>query len=660
MLPDEKISAVMALMKETSPEQAWLWASRSLLSRADGFDLHRRVYECCSSADMSLGPLAAWCPTADEIERANVTDAARQVGCGDFAEFQRWSVAHRARYWALALERLGIVLDKPHSEMLDASDSARPVWLSGARMNIVRSCFGGDPGACAIRYGDQDGSITEFSYGELQGLVARVANSLMAAGVKPGNAVAILLPMTPNAIAIYLAIIALGASVVSIAESFAAPEIAARLRIASATLVFTQDVLLRGGKPLPLYEKVIAAEAPPAIVLPSSTGEEPALGRAGDISWASFLGDVSEFDPVSCGPQDAINILFSSGTTGEPKAIPWDHTTPIKCAADAHFHHDAHAGDVLCWPTSLGWMMGPWLVFAALINRATIAVSAASPVEAGFGRFVEVAGVTMLGVVPSLVRAWHSSGCMEPWDWGAVRAFSSTGECSSASEMLYLMFLGGYKPVIEYCGGTEIGGAYLTGSVVQPCAPATFTTPALGMELACFGPDHQPANPGELFLRGPSLGLSTRLLNRDHEAAYYQDTPPSSMGDRWRRHGDEVEELPGRRYRMLGRCDDTMNLGGIKVSNIEVEQVLDRLEEVSETAAVAAADADGGPSRLVVYAVLERDRQISEGDLMLLMQQALRDQLNPLFRISAVRLLSALPRTASNKILRRELRAQCL
>ena len=102
-----------------------------------------------------------------------------------------------------------------------------------------------------------------------------------------------------------------------------------------------------------------------------------------------------------------------------------------------------------------------------------------------------------------------------------------------------------------------------------------------------------------------------------------------------------------------------MNLGGIKVSCIEIEQVLDRLEGVSETAAVAAAESSGGPSRLVVYAVLDRDRQLSEGDLMLLMQQAIRDRLNPLFRISAVRILSALPRTASNKIVRRALRAQC-
>ena len=507
MLPDEKISAVTTLMKETSPEQAWLWASRSLLSRADGFDLHRRVYDLCCSGDSIKGPLPAWRPVADEIGRANATGAARQVGCGDFAEFQRWSVAHRARYWALALERLGIVLDKPYSEMLDRSDPARPVWLSGARMNIVKSCFRGDPGACAIRYGDQDGNITEFTYGELQRLVAWVANSLVAAGVKPGEAVAMLLPMTPTAIAIYLAIIAVGASVVSIAESFAAPEIAARLRIASVTLVFTQDALLRGGRSLPLYGKVIAAEAPPAIVISSNAGEEPALGRAQDVSWTSFLGDVGEFEPVPCGPQDAINILFSSGTTGEPKAIPWDHTTPIKCAADAHFHHDVHAGDVLCWPTSLGWMMGPWLVFAALINRATIAVSAASPVEAGFGKFVEEACVTMLGVVPSLVRAWHSSGCMQPWDWSAVRAFSSTGECSSASEMLYLMYLAGYKPVIEYCGGTEIGGRTSPGASCSPASRRRSPRRPWGWNSPASAPTTGRPIPARSFFAGRRSGF---------------------------------------------------------------------------------------------------------------------------------------------------------
>lgn len=654
-----KISAVEALLRQESPERAWTVARQSILKREDGFDLHQRVYEMCRDAGPSQEtPLPAWRPTEEVIRGANVTSAARQVGCADYPAFYRWSVGQRARYWGLAAGRLGIVFRRPYDRVLEMRGPTQPVWFSGARMNIVESCFQADPGSTAILFADGTGAMQAVTAAELRQLVGRIAAGLVSSGVQPGDAVALLLPMTPNAVAIYLAIIAVGASVVSIAESFAPSEIAARLRIASASLVFTQDTMTRAGKTLPLYDKIVAAEAPRAILLPSAAQEEARPHRAQDRGWEAFLPDQGHLDPVARGPQDAVNILFSSGTTGEPKAIPWDHTTPIKCAADAHFHHDVHPGDVLCWPTSLGWMMGPWLVFAALINRATIALYGDSPTDGGFGKFVQDAHVTMLGLVPSLVRAWRISGCMEAWDWGAVRAFSSSGECSNTSDMLYLMSLADYKPVIEYCGGTEIGGAYNTGTVTQPCVPATFTTPALGIEFETFGEDHHPHNPGEVFLRGPSVGLSTRLLNRDHDALYFRDAPASDSEYPWRHHGDELEALPGGRTRMLGRCDDTMNLGGIKVSCIEIEQVLNQSEGVLETAAVAAPPPGGGPSRLVVYAVLRPGWQTSADDLGAVMQQAIRMGLNPLFQIAEVRLVPALPRTASNKIVRRTLRDQ--
>src|SRR5688572_22989055 len=185
----------------------------------------------------------------------------------------------------------------------------------------------------------------------------------------------------------------------------------------------------------------------------------------------------------------ACNILFSSGTTATPKAIPWNHTTPIKAAADAYLHHDIRPGDVLAWPTNLGWMMGPWLIYAALVNRAAIALYSGAPSGADFGDFVEKTGVTMLGVIPSLVRAWRESRCMEGRDWSRIRCFSSTGECSNADDMRYLMSLAGNKPVIEYCGGTEIGGGYITGTMIHPAAPATFTTPALGLDFEILDDD---------------------------------------------------------------------------------------------------------------------------------------------------------------------------
>ena len=325
------------------------------------------------------------------------------------------------------------------------------------------------------------------------------------------------------------------------------------------------------------------------------------------MTWADFLSDTDTFTAVPCHPDAHTNILFSSGTTGEPKAIPWTHTTPIKCAADAYLHHDIHANDVLAWHTNLGWMMGPWLIYASLINKATIALYDGVPTGRDFGVFVQNAKISMLGVVPTLVRAWKNTGCMHGLDWDAIRAFSSTGECSNPEEMLYLMSLAGYKPVIEYCGGTEIGGGYVTGTRVQPAAPSTFTTPALGLDFLLYDARGNPSDNGEVFIVPPSLGLSTSLLNADHNEVYFAETPRPDL----RRHGDALERLgkkfesepwlEGFKYRIHGRVDDTMNLSGIKVSSAEIEEVLNGVDGIQETAAVAVSPEDGGPSQLVIY-----------------------------------------------------------
>ena len=537
--------------------------------------------------------------------------------------------------------------------MLDATSPTRPVWLPGARLNIVESCFGAGGETAAIVYSDGTGPLQTTTVSELRDLVSCVARSLTANGVQPGDPVGVILPMTPLAVAVYLGVVAAGAAVVCIPESFAAPEIAARLRIAEAVRVVTQDVLLRGTKSIPLYQRVCEADAPPAIVM----GQSVPL-REGDVAWEDFLVADASFAPVERFPQDPLCILFSSGTTGDPKAIPWDHTTPIKCAADGHFHQDLHAGDVACWPTSLGWMMGPWLIFAALLNRATIALYGQSPLEMGFGRFVQDAGVTMLGSVPTMVGSWRAGGIMEGLDWSRIRAFSSTGECSNAADMVYLMSLAGGKPVIEYCGGTEIGGAYVTGVVVEPCIPATFSTPALGMAFDLLDEDRHVQDVGEVFIKGPSIGLSTRLLNRDHAATYFAGAGEDKHGTPYRRHGDELAALAGGYFQALGRCDDTLNLAGIKVGCAEIERAVGGLAGVVETAAVALTDEGGGPSRLAIFAVLRSGYEDTPDSLKEKMQREIRDRLNPLFRLDEVRILAALPRTASNKILRRQLKKE--
>ena len=148
-----------------------------------------------------------------------------------------------------------------------------------------------------------------------------------------------------------------------------------------------------------------------------------------DSSWSAFLAQDpgGTFEPI-IGPADRItNILFSSGTTGVPKAIPWTQVTPIKAAGDGLAHHDIRPGDVVAWPTNLGWMMGPWLIYASLLNEAAIALFEGNPASRGFAAFVQDAGVTMLGVVPSLVRSWRANDVVAGLDWSAIRCFSSTG-----------------------------------------------------------------------------------------------------------------------------------------------------------------------------------------------------------------------------------------
>ena len=216
------------------------------------------------------------------------------------------------------------------------------------------------------------------------------------------------------------------------------------------------------------------------------------------------------------------------------------------------------------------------------------------------------------------------------------------------------MMLAGYRPVIEYCGGTEVGGGYLTGSLLQAASPATFTTPALGSRFVLLAETGQPTSNGEVFLVPPALGYSQSLLNRDHHEVYYQDTPTGPNGELLRRHGDQIEQLPGGFFRAHGRVDDTMNLGGIKVSSAEIERVLDLVPGVVRTAAVAVTPVGGGPSLLVIYAVATIDATQLKPQL----QEALKTKLNPLFRIADLVLLAQMPVTASNKIMRRELRAQ--
>jgi acetyl-CoA synthetase len=604
-----------------------------------------------------------WFPDAD-AQKSNLASWISDRGLDDFPSFHQWSVQHRSEFWSDAVARLSIRFRQQPAQTVDLSQGPEtPVWFPDAQLNIAESCFQSPREQAAIIFGGADGTRSQWTYGELQEKTWAVAKALRGAGFVPGDRLAVVLPMTADSVAIYLGIVWAGCAVVSIADSFAPKEIASRLRIADAKAVFTYDHVTRAGKQLPLYNRVVEATELPIITLPSGDSLSVTL-RAQDRAWDNFLraGEGSQATsagtlPYIANPDDVINILFSSGTTGEPKAIPWTHTTPIKCAIDGYCHQDIRPEHVTCWPTNLGWMMGPFLIFATLINRGTIALYEDAPMGMGFGRFVEGAQVNMLGVIPTLVKNWRATGAMESCDWSSIHVFSSTGESSQPEDMLYLSSLAGMRPVIEYCGGTEIGGGYITSTVLSPNVPSAFSTPAVGLDLILLDESAQPTDAGEVFLIPPSIGLSTRLLNRDHHETYYGGTPQLESFPCLRRHGDHFRRLPGDIYVAGGRVDDTMNLGGIKVSSAELERVMNDVEGVHETAAIALTHC-GGPEELFVFAVCRK--VIPPADLVRLFNQKLREELNPLFKVSEVRVVESLPRTASNKVMRRTLRDQLL
>ncbi len=586
--------------------------------------------------------MESWIPPPDVIAASNLKRFIAERGMTDYAELHGWSVDQRPAFWEAVVERLGIAFSKGPGPAID--DSGR--WFPEAKLNIVDSCFTAPADSTAVVH-QRDGQLREVTYGDLADLVGRAAAGFVALGVVPGDRVAIVMPMTLEAVVAYLGVAACGGVVVSIADSFAADEISTRLRITGTELVVTSNEIRRAGKVLPMYEKVVAASGRRVVVV----GEADL--RPSDLSWEQLCDKAAPLSPSPFHSDAHLNILFSSGTTGDPKAIPWTHLTPIKSAMDGYFHHDIHPGDVVAWPTNLGWMMGPWLIFASLINDAAMALYDDAPNTPGFAGFVEDAGVTMLGVVPSLVASWRSTRATAGCDWSGIRVFSSTGEASNADDMAWLMAQAGNKPVIEYCGGTEIGGGYITGSVMQPAIPGAFSTPTLGLDIAIADEHGQPTDSGELFIVGPSIGLSTELLNMDHHEVYYAGVPRPGL----RRHGDHMERTADGYFHAHGRIDDTMNLGGIKVSSAEIERALGGVDGVVEVAAIAESPSSGGPSRLVVFAVPEPDESPDAAVLRAEMQARIGAQLNPLFRIAEVVLIDTLPRTASAKVMRRQLRA---
>src|SRR5213593_301638 len=306
----------------TNPAARWRFAAH--------LALYRLAYDGRHPED---GPGPAWVPSRADLHSSNIGRMMAARRLTSFEDFRRWSVDRREDYWSTMIRTLGIVFRTSPTRILKLpADPRHPEWLAGAQLNIAESCFNAAPNKAAILFGlEGSDAIRKMTYGQLHRLSSRIANGLDALGLHRGERIALFLPMTPEAVAAYIGIVLSGRCVVGIADAAAPPEFQKRSRIASARAVITVDSYVRDRKEHAIYSKVVESGGPRAILIPR-TGAQARLAPDGDMAWTDFLSDRDAYEAVSCHPGDQTNILFSSGTTKDPKAIPWTHTTPIKSA----------------------------------------------------------------------------------------------------------------------------------------------------------------------------------------------------------------------------------------------------------------------------------------------------------------------------------------
>ncbi|CAI9761346.1 unnamed protein product [Fraxinus pennsylvanica] len=675
------------------PKELWREVvARKLLKPWHPHGVHQLIYySVYHNYDESIhGPPLYWFPTPYQSRCTNLgrimeSHGPRLLGAlykdpmTTFRQFHKFSVQHPEIYWSIILNELSLNFAVAPKCILDTSNKSKPggTWLPGSALNIADCCLQSnkylkkEDDSLAIVWrseGFDDQNVDHMTLKQLREKVMLVANALDVTFSK-GDAIAIDMPMTATAVIIYLAIVLAGFIVVSIADSFAANEIATRLCVSKAKAIFTQDFIVRGGQRFPLYSRVVQAAPYKVVVVPATGNDIDVHLRNQDLSWKAFLSSVDHlpgsnyYFPVYQPIDSVTNILFSSGTSGDPKAIPWTHLSPIRCASDSWTHTDLQAGDIFCWPTNLGWVVGPILLYSCFLTGATLALYHGSPLGRGFGRFIQDAGVTMLGTVPSLVKTWKITNCMEGLDWTKIKSFCSGGEASNIDDDLWLSSRAYYKPIVECCGGTELSSAYIQGNLMQPQAFGAFSSASLSTGFVILNesglpyPDDQ-ACIGEVGLFPRYMGATDRLLNADHDEVYFKGMP-IYKGMQLRRHGDIIKRTIGGFLMVQGRADDTMNLGGIKTSSIEIERVCDGADEsVLETTAVSTAPPNGGPEQLAIFVVLKTGFEIESDMLKLKFSRSIQTKLNPLFKVSFVKIVPVFPRTATNKLLRRVLRDQ--
>ncbi len=623
------------------------------------------------SEKLSFGGPIRWQPTTEHLERAHLTKFMRLHDIRDIAELQTRSTSDVAWFTTALLEYLDIQFSTPFHTILDTSGGAAwPRWCVGGKMNIVESCLDrwlvpGQGDRLALIWEAEDGRQETISYAELQERVCHTANGLRTLGYSVGDRIGIFMPMTPETAVVLLAIAKIGAVALPLFSGYGAAAITTRLEDSHATGLFTADGFTRRGKAVDMKATVDnALEYLPRIrhvIVARNLGTSTDMQPGRDL-WLDDLtqGQPDQAETTILDAESLLMVLYTSGTTGRPKGAVHTHCGfPIKAAQDMAFGTDVHAGDVIYWMTDMGWMMGPWLIFGALILGATALFYEGAPDFPAHDRtwaICERHGVNVLGVSPTLIRSLmpHGAELAQEYDLSAIRCFASTGEPWNLTPWLWLFEqIGDSKiPIINYSGGTEIAGGILMGNPITPLKACAFSAACPGISADVFNEQGESVRGevGELIIKAPWIGMTRGFLN---DPQRYEQSYWSRWKDIWV-HGDFALVDDDGSWYILGRSDDTLKIAGKRVGPAEIESILVQSVEVIEAAVIGIPDDIKGTS-LIAFCVIDPN-QAADSTLATRLVEHIRKSMGKPMAPKAIHFVPALPKTRNAKVMRRLLR----
>lgn len=613
-----------------------------------------------------------WKPSEDYLAHANITRMMSRLDVTDVDELRAASVADIAQFWDAVVQDLEIPFSTPYTEVVDlAGGIESPEWFVGGGLNVAEACLGKwverSPDQPAVVHETEDGTSRAVTYAELADEVARLRGALRAHGLGKGDAVALYVPMTIDAVTAVYAVASIGAMLVPLFSGFAPGAIASRIQDAGAKAVITADGTVRRGRRtlmLPqLREALASCPTVETVVVIDNVGQRGQLA-AGEVAWEDMLA--GEPDPVveATSASDVLLLAYTSGTTGRPKGAVHTHAGFVtKTACEVAYGFEMGPGRTFCWITDMGWIMGPLSILGTHGTGGTLLLyegSPDTPDPTRLWQLVERHRISMLGVSPTLARTLRSAGASSSSDLSSVRVIGSTGEPwdPDSYEWLARDVFGGRVPIINFSGGTEVGGSFLCPYPVEEIASCSLGGPALGMDVDVVDDQAQPVRGeiGELVCRQPWPAMTRGIWNDDEEASRYHEAYWSTFPGLWR-HGDFALVDAEDNWFILGRSDDVMNVAGKRVAPAEIESVVAFDDAVAESAVVGIPDATKGEAVWVFY--------VGRGDedvpvVAERVRARVAAEVGKPFAPSQVVRVANLPKTRSAKILRRAIRAAVL